>query len=120
MYLYQGIHWNIEYARRDNRRYPAKTFIEGLGDNEHLRFLALLKKVADEPRIVNVQRLTKKLRGAPGIRQLRSGDYRLFCFQFEKTFVLTNGFYKDQNSTDRTEIQKAIDIKAEYLKRKQI
>ncbi len=48
-----------------------------------------------------------------------SDIYRIFCcFDSGRIVVLFNGFLKKSQKTPRKEINKALEIKAEYLKNK--
>ena len=77
-------------------------------------------------RIIETQRLIpteylKHLTGTEGLYEIRvkrgSNIYRTFCFFDQgKIIVIINGFHKKTQKTPRSEIKRALKIKAEYEK----
>lgn len=115
--MYQGRFWNIDYATCLNGRKPAKEFIEGVDEKIQLGFSALLRHVCDVDVYKNENKF-KKLKGDSEIWQFRYHEFRLLAYQLGNTYVLTNGFIKDQNKTDTNQIEFAVRIKKEDLSRR--
>ena len=114
----QGRYWNIDFARRQNGRKPAKSFIENLDEQAQIKFKLLFKEVANNRVIANRQKF-KKLHGYSNTWQFTSGDYRILAYRFHNTYVLTNGFKKDQKRTEQRYIKSALDIEYEDFSRRQ-
>lgn len=66
----------------------------------------------------------KSIRGTNGLFEIRvqveSDIYRIFCFFDQgRLVILANGFQKKTQKTPRSEIKRALQIKAEYERDKQ-
>jgi len=117
--MYQGRYWNIDYACIGNGQKPAKSFIENLDPASQVGFSALLRHVCDERVYMNTEKF-KKLKNNSGLWQFRYHDFRLLAYQLSNTYILTNGFRKDQNKTDQSYIDLAIRIKNEDASRRSL
>jgi len=80
-----------------------------------LKFAALFKHLANNPRIRNEKQF-KKIRGS--IWEFKRSHYRIGCFQDGPDWVLTHGFVKKQQKWPPTEFSRAERIRAEDLSRK--
>jgi phage-related protein len=112
--MFKGRACNIEYACRSNGSYPAEEFIKSLTEPERLKIAHVLKQLLDTGRVWNVERF-KKLEGQ--IWEIKADHNRLLCFQSGKCWVLTNGFRKDTQKTNRGYIELAVAIMNEHLSR---
>ena len=99
---------------------PAYDFIESLPgkmQNKVYRSIDLLREFGyrlPEP-------YSKTLKGTPGLKELRvklaTDICRLFYFHHkEKVYVVTSGYVKKKDKTDKEEIDRALRLMAEILK----
>jgi phage-related protein len=99
---------------------PAYDFIESLPEkmqNKVYRSLDLLREFGyrlPEP-------YSKTLKGTPGLKELRvklaTDICRLFYFHHkDKVYVVTSGYVKKRNETDKEEIDRALRLRAEILR----
>ncbi len=91
-----------------------RDFIEGLAIADKKKVVALLKRTGDHGLPVNEEKF-KKLQGYD-LWEFKSYQVRLMCFLYgDDIVILTHGFRKQRNKTPRTEIERALRIKKEYL-----
>lgn len=99
---------------------PAHEFISSLPDkmqSKIYRTVDLLREFGfqlPEP-------YSKVLKGLPGLKELRiklaTDICRLFYFHYkDKVYVITSGFVKKKEKTDKAEIKRALRIMAQVLK----
>jgi phage-related protein len=63
----------------------------------------------------------KALKGTPGLKELRvklaTDIYRLFYFHYkEKVYVVTSGYLKKKDETDKSEIERALRLMGEVVR----
>ena len=104
----------IVYAKRKSGAMPAKDFLEALDIGARIKYVRLLERMLQHGKITNTQKF-KKLQGDSNLWEFISIPYRLFAFQYGKTWVLTNGFEKRKGGTDKKHIDKGVSIRKEYL-----
>jgi len=96
---------------------PANKFIDAMPfkmQSKIYRTIALLREFGytlPEP-------YSKTLKGTSGLKELRvklaTDICRLFYFHYkEQTYVVTSGFVKKRNETDKVEIERALRLMAE-------
>lgn len=111
--------WEIEFYETKNGKSPVKDFIKGLDKNmksKAVHEIELLEEYGNNLR----EPYSKYI--ANGIFELRikfSSDIsRIFYFFYvENKIILTNGFIKKTQKTPKSEIEKAIKYKEDYLSR---
>jgi len=82
-----------------------------------LAFSALLRSVADVKKYPNAEKF-KKLKGYDNLWQFRYHELRLLCYQHRNTYVLINGFIKDQRKARKDSFETAVRIMNEDLERR--
>lgn len=111
--------WEIEFYETKNGKSPVKNFIKGLDKNmksKAVHEIELLEEYGNNLR----EPYSKYI--ANGIFELRikfSSDIsRIFYFFYVgNKIILTNGFIKKTQKTPKSEIEKAIKYKEDYLSR---
>jgi len=115
---------SIEYYKNDNKREPAKEFIDSLEDKAALKIFWVMKLIqqADNIMLVPSEYFKKLSNDIWEIRaKLGNNAFRLLCF-FDggKLIIATNGFRKKTQKTPQKEIETASERKILYFKRKEL
>ncbi|MBT3581394.1 type II toxin-antitoxin system RelE/ParE family toxin [bacterium] len=111
----------VEFYTTINGKSPISDFLRSLKKEVREKVLWVLKIIQDMDRVPI--KYFKKLTGTDGIWEVKveyeSNIYRLFGF-FEKNrlIILTNGYQKKSNKTNRKEIKLAENYRKEYIKNK--
>ncbi|MBO5516590.1 MAG: type II toxin-antitoxin system RelE/ParE family toxin [Firmicutes bacterium] len=113
--------FTLEFYRLPNGKQPVKEFLSSI-DNLKLRAKVYRKLKQLEDFGITLREPDSKALGE-GIFELRvkqsSNIARcLYFFYYGETIVVTNGFIKKQRKTPRSEIELALERKAEYENRK--
>jgi phage-related protein len=102
-------------ALTSGKKCPVRGFIEELQASDQKKVIQLLKRAADHGLLRNEEKF-RKLKSYD-LWEFKSFQVRLICFLDGKNIViLTHGFIKKQAGTPRSEIDKAVRMKSEYLK----
>ncbi len=112
--MYQGRTCKVDWGCCLNGKKPAKSFMDGLTQAEQIKLSHILQKLLDEGKVWNEQKF-KKLEGP--IWELKSDMNRLLCFKHGDCWVLTNGFKKDRQKTERKYIDLAVKVMTEHIQR---
>lgn len=93
-------------------------FLEEINRVERNKVLNLFKKASDCHPISNPEKFKKVREGnITDIYELKPTDQlRVFCFQRGKTLLLTHGYRKKRDKTDKEEIYRAARIRDSYDK----
>lgn len=114
--LKRGAQRTISFLERANGRRPAEEFLEKFARGAAGgRILATLEQLADGGTVRTPGRL-KKLSGQSGLWELRDGQIRIFCFHYERHFVLLQGVTKKSNKLRKNTIRGAIRLRNEFLR----
>jgi phage-related protein len=102
-------------ALASGKKCPVRAFIEELQESDQKKVIQLLRRAADYGLLKNEEKF-RKLKSYE-LWEFKSFQVRLMCFMDgDKLVILTHGFIKKQDKTPRTEIEKAVRLKMEYLK----
>ena len=111
--------FEIEFYDKDDETSPVKDFINGLPSKMQakiLRLIDLLEVNGNELR----EPYSKPLSG--GLFELRCKQGTditriIYFFYIDKKIVLTNGFVKKKDKTPKSELNKAVKYKKDYIRR---
>ena len=115
------MHKIIIFYRTKDGKCPVEEFLNSLKPKEAQKVLWVLRLI-EEMDIVP-SRYFKKIAGSEGIWECRvrikSKAYRIFSFFFEgNTVVLTHGYSKKSQKTDRKQIKRAEKYRRDFFSRK--
>jgi hypothetical protein len=102
----------VEYVVRRNGRSLASEFIEGLNLPDRAKLATLFQRMARVGTIRHPQKF-KKVSGY--IFEFKSFQVRIGSFQLERTWFLTHGFTKKRARWPESELDRANEIRDEYL-----
>jgi len=103
----------VAYARRTSGGRPAKDFIEDLEKSDQAKLAKSFLYIACIGRINNPERFRKLRRKIYEFKV--HPKIRILCFQFGKTWLLTHGFKKETGDTPPRQIERAEQIRKEYI-----
>ncbi len=114
--IYKGRQYDI-YAVTHGDRSRVVEFIDNLQKKDQEKVVALLRKSADHGLPANPERF-HKLKGVD-ISEFKSFQVRLLCFRDkDRLIILTHGFIKKGNSTPKSEIERAVNMRKQYFEDK--
>ena len=113
---YAGSRLTIRCMEQTSGRSPAREFLQALPDRERLRVTLIIKQLGDRGFLTNDTKF-KKLRGTDGIWEIRSGRNRVFCFFAPGQLILALGTVKKSAKAKRTDIERAIRMRAQFTER---
>jgi phage-related protein len=87
-----------------------------LDQTEKSRIAIYIEKISDSRFPVYNKTISKKLTGSKHIYELRPLPVRLFFFMVHNDIVITHGFVKKKNKTDKTEIERAEQLRKTFLR----
>jgi hypothetical protein len=94
----------------------AANFIDGLSDDQRLKFVRLLREFGERGEIRNTQRF--RLEQKP-IYAFKSNQNRILCFYLpdasNRTIILTHGFVKKGGKLPKRELARALQIYDEIV-----
>lgn len=112
--------FEIIFYETDNGQYPVKTFLKSIKDKKLyakiLRDINLLRQSGNLLRAPTSSSLTD---GLFELRTIQSNNIAriIYFFIVGNRIILTNGFIKKTQKTPRSEIEKALAYKKDYLKK---
>lgn len=111
--------WIVEFFRKANGRCPAADFLDGLSNEEKVFIRRSLKRLEEygtelqRPHAAPLRDHIWELR-----THTHQGHIRLLYFFFDGSkFIVTNGFKKKSNKVPAEEIEKAIELRKDYIAR---
>ena len=112
---------NIIFYRTETGKCPVEEFLESLKPKEAQKVSWVLRLIQELDKIPS--QYFKKLTGTEEIWECRvrthSKTYRVFSFFLDgNTLVLTHGYSKKSQKTDKKQIKRAQDYRRDYLARK--
>lgn len=111
--------WIIDFYIKANGRCPAADFLDSLSTKEKLlirRSLQRLEEHGTELGRPYVAPLRDHIWELP--KETHQGNIRLLYFFFDgNKFIITHGFKKKDDKVLDSEIEKAIDLRKDYLER---
>jgi len=112
---------NIIFYRTDDGNCPVEEFLDSLRPKDAQKALWVLRLIQELDRVPS--QYFKKLTGTEEIWECRirtqSNTYRVFSFfAAGDTLVLTHGYSKKSQKTDKKQIKRAQDYRRDYLARK--
>ncbi|MDO4458585.1 MAG: type II toxin-antitoxin system RelE/ParE family toxin [Clostridia bacterium] len=113
--------FEVEFYEKENGQEPAKEFILSLDTKMRAKVLSIISVLQDNGNELR-EPYSKYL--SEGIFELRAkvgSDISrvLYFFVVDKRIILTNGFIKKTQKTPKSEIERAKEYRADYLRRKE-
>lgn len=114
---YHGDIFSIEFYIGGDGSVPAEDWLETQPLKMQLKFAALFKMLGDVGKIFNEQKF-KHLTGTDQLFEFKADQGRVLCFFLVgKRVILTHGFLKKSDKTQKGEIVRAEKIKVEFTLR---
>ena len=111
--------WIVEFYKKANGRCPTAEFLDSLSNEEKVFIKRSLQRLEEygikleRPTVAPLRDHIWELR-----RKTHQGNIRLLYFFFDgNKFIITHGFKKKSGKVPDNEIDKAIEIREEYLQR---
>ena len=111
--------WIVEFYEKANGRCPVAEFLDSLSNEEKIFVQRSLQRLEEygtqlgRPYVAPLRDHIWELR-----KKTHQGNIRLLYFFFDgNKFIITHGFKKKSNKVPDSEIDKAIEIRKEYLQR---
>ena len=112
---YDGPCFTVEWYFDANQKSQAKDYYYSLNDNERIQVLKLLKRIGDGGEIKDK---TKFINEGDKIYAFKPKPDRFLCFFCEgKKIIITNAFRKKQQKFPKSEKDKALKVRGNYIKR---
>lgn len=112
--------WYVKFYRTPNGKCPFKEFLDSLNGKAAQKVTWVLKLIEELEEIP--ESYFKKLSGVENIWECRAqfgnNSFRILCFFDESKVVLTHGFVKKTRRTPKAELERAINYKRDYFKRR--
>ncbi len=112
--FYQGEKFQVEFFFTGKGELPAKEYFDSLDRQVQIKFLALVKRLAEEGRLFDETkfRLVDKKQK---IYEFKPMADRFFNFFYEgKRIIITNAYRKKGQKVDSRELARAISLKKDY------
>lgn len=110
----KGKHFHVfAVARHDIALYRSELY-DKLDIASQRKIAARIDFLSDEKPPIKNDQVCKKLKGYDNLFELRAKQVRLFYFQVGDRIIITHGYVKKSNSTDRQEISRAETLKCEF------
>jgi len=107
-----GLWGEVRYARRSNGSLEAKEWIDAASVADVAKFSQLFRYISSEGQIRNKEQFRHL---GDQIYEFKRNGNRIFCFQSEKCWFLTHHHKKSGLKCQRSEIDRAIQIRKECL-----
>lgn len=113
--IYQGQKFQVEFYFTPDGRIPAKEYLEELSLDIKAKLLALVKYIAENGKIFDITKFRMVSKNEK-IFEFKPLSCRFFTFFFEgKRIIITNGYMKKSQKVSGRDLQKAINIKRDYV-----
>jgi len=103
----------VEYVVLRNGQCPAQEFVNNLETPEKAKLARLFNRMAMFGRINNGEKFKKE---SENIYGFKSFQIRIGCFRLGRTWFLTHGFRKKQDHWPKSELERANQIRNDYLR----
>lgn len=116
--FYKGKKLQVEFYFNDKGEMPAKEFLEDIPiDIVVVKLAAFVKLIADEGTLYDEHKF-RIVDRKEKIYEFKPAGYRFFNFFHEsKKIIITNGYAKKSQKVDNKALNKAIQLKKEYISR---
>jgi len=112
---YEGIKFTVEWYFNHSGQSPAREFFNALDEKSQDKLLYLLKRIGN---LGSISDKTKFRNEGDGIYAFKPKPDRYLCFfQKGRKIVITNAFKKHQEKLPKSEKERALANKQDYLKR---
>ncbi|HUZ16916.1 MAG TPA: type II toxin-antitoxin system RelE/ParE family toxin [Spirochaetia bacterium] len=113
--IYTGEKFSIEWYFTPNGRSQAKEYYDGLALEERAKAMALFKRMADFGQIFDSTKFTKE---TEKLYVFKPQPHRFFCFFVKgRRIFVVSAYQKQSKKTPPREIERAEDMRRQYLAR---
>jgi len=117
---YDGEIFSIEFYTAKDGSSPAEEWLESQPLKMQQKFAVLFKVLGDAGKIFNEQKF-KHLTGTNQLFEFKADQGRVLCFFFiGKRVILTHGFLKKSDKTPKGEIERAENLKSDFMMRSKL
>lgn len=114
--IYEGSHYSVCFHAETDNSSCVFNYYKGCDDITRASLLFLVKRMADTGTIYDIIKFRLEDKKNK-IYAFKPKKERFFCFFFiEKTIIITSAYRKRKQKLDKRELQKAIQIRNQYIK----
>src|SRR5437870_121907 len=112
--FYEGQKFSVEFYFTQKGKMPAKEYFDLAEELVKVKFLALVKHMADSGRLFD-ERKFRIVDRREKIYEFKPKEERFFNFFYEnRRIIITNAYCKKGQRVDQRELDKAINFKMDY------
>lgn len=116
--FYRGTKFQVEFYFTDKGALPAKEYLDNLDHKIKAKLGALVVRMAEEGRIFDETKYREVDKDAK-VFEFKLMAYRFFNFFYkDRRILITNAYRKKSQKVDPRELQKAINMKKDYERRR--
>lgn len=112
--------FEIIFYKTENGQYPVKTFLKSITDKKlYAKILRDINLLSQSGNLLRAPTSSPLTDGLFELRTIQSNNIAriIYFFVMGNRIILTNGFIKKTQKTPRSEIEKALAYKKDYLKK---
>lgn len=115
--FYRGEKFQVEFYFTETGELPAKEYLEETSLDVKVKLAALVKYIAEQGQLFD-QRKFRQVDPKEKIYEFKPLQYRFFSFFYEgRKIIITNGYMKKSQKISRKDLEKAKNIREDYLYR---
>lgn len=113
--VYQGQKFQVEFYFTAVGKIPAKEYLEELSLDIKVKLVALVKYMAENGKLFDKTKF-RMVDATEKIYEFKPLSYRFFTFFCEgRRIIITNGYIKKTQKVSSRDLERAINIKRDYI-----
>ena len=113
--FYRGEKFQVEFYFTEAGKLPAKEYFEETPLDVRVKLAALIKYIAEQGQLFDPGKF-RQVDPKEKIYEFKPFQYRFFSFFYEgRKIIITNGYMKKSQKISRRDLEKAKNIREDYL-----
>lgn len=113
----QGECFKVEFYFNEAGKMSAREYLEKASLRVKVRLAALVKYIAENGRLFDKTKF-RQVHAGEGIFEFKPADHRFFSFFYKDgRLIITNAYIKKSQKVSRKDLERAIIIKKDYIRR---
>ena len=117
--LYQGDKYQVEFYYGQNGKMPAKEYFDQLSERVQAKLIALIIRIAETGKIYDKTKYNIEDKVLKIFAFKPFSDRFFNFFTKDQRIILTNAYRKQKQKVNKDALNKAIDLKKDYMRRTQ-